>query len=408
MAKYTMELRALIEAGYNIFDDSWTTFIPEHKAELCDKIIRRYYFNEIGAETPDRFKHYLNEQLARIMPRMNKLYETELMSIYPLYNYIMEEEGTADSDRGLNRLKSSRIDRHALQEMGSSLFKVLNTTENVIGSMKDNKTNSWEEHTTGDEDGTLKRTINETMDEDGSLKRDIDEKQDKSFTDHSDTEGTSTNTATDEITGHKDTKDNTKSTSSASKRYADTPQASISATEMDIMKSYLTNYTADNGSTTSDSTGSEDIKNSETKTEIGSTTGKSDGTHVEDNTITTGQTDATTTDRETNTTQNDTTHRDYSEDKHGGAEDNEKEDTTEDTTREEQGKQFNQTKGSEFGSETGAENEGIKEQKKDITKIKSFGSTVSQATLIKEYRDSIINVDEIIIEAVKENFMGVF
>lgn len=73
VSRYTMELGKLVGSGYEIFDDSWTTFVEMHKKELCDKIIRHYFFCEIGQETPDRFKHYLNEHLARIMPYYNQL-----------------------------------------------------------------------------------------------------------------------------------------------------------------------------------------------------------------------------------------------------------------------------------------------------------------------------------------------
>ena len=47
MSRYTMELGKLVGSGYEIFDDSWTTFVEMHKKELCDKIIRHYFFYEI-------------------------------------------------------------------------------------------------------------------------------------------------------------------------------------------------------------------------------------------------------------------------------------------------------------------------------------------------------------------------
>lgn len=90
VSRYTMELGKLVGSGYEIFDDSWTTFVEMHKTELCDKIIRHYFFYEIGQETPDRFKHYLNEHLARIMPYYNQLYKSELLEIIPLYNHFLE------------------------------------------------------------------------------------------------------------------------------------------------------------------------------------------------------------------------------------------------------------------------------------------------------------------------------
>ena len=49
------ELGQLVSTGYQVFDDTWSTYIPEHKSELCAKIVRHYFFYEIGQDTPDKF-----------------------------------------------------------------------------------------------------------------------------------------------------------------------------------------------------------------------------------------------------------------------------------------------------------------------------------------------------------------
>lgn len=95
MSKYTTELRyvALTYTQFDtdlneypsvsetiekaipyIFDDSWTTYDPEHKDELCKKILRHYWMREIGEETPSLWKMQLNEYLAEIMPKYNIMY----------------------------------------------------------------------------------------------------------------------------------------------------------------------------------------------------------------------------------------------------------------------------------------------------------------------------------------------
>ena len=87
------ELGQLVCGGYDVFNDWWSTFIPEHKKALEEKIVRYYWFNQIGAETPDRFKHFLNAELMRIMPYYNQLYESELIKFNPTYGVDWNRKG---------------------------------------------------------------------------------------------------------------------------------------------------------------------------------------------------------------------------------------------------------------------------------------------------------------------------
>lgn len=57
-----------------IFNHSWSTYDPDHKQELCKKILRHYYLREIGFETVGLWKLEMNEYLAEIMPKYNVLY----------------------------------------------------------------------------------------------------------------------------------------------------------------------------------------------------------------------------------------------------------------------------------------------------------------------------------------------
>lgn len=86
-------LRDLEKAGVQIFNDWWSTYIPEHRQTLERKIMHTYYFEEIGCETPDRFVHYLNTHLERIMPYYNQLYASELIKINPMLNHSIEVNG---------------------------------------------------------------------------------------------------------------------------------------------------------------------------------------------------------------------------------------------------------------------------------------------------------------------------
>lgn len=106
MSKYTTEVRYICEnyaslnqsKGYNdietILDNSWDKvfdfpfpmFSEEYREDLCKKILRHYYTREICEETVGLWKLRLNSRMNEIMPYYNKLYNSELIAIEPLIN----------------------------------------------------------------------------------------------------------------------------------------------------------------------------------------------------------------------------------------------------------------------------------------------------------------------------------
>lgn len=106
MSKYTTEVRYICEnaAGYSeskgygdteqiiadslsdIFNPYWEIFDEDYRVTLETKIIRHFYFREIGFETVALWKFKLNATLAEIMPKYNKLYELESYKFNPLWD----------------------------------------------------------------------------------------------------------------------------------------------------------------------------------------------------------------------------------------------------------------------------------------------------------------------------------
>lgn len=75
MAKYTITIGSLIKNNFNFGLDSYPIFDNNYRNTLNTKILNHYYNNEIGFETPELFKFYLNNKLNEIMPYYNTLYE---------------------------------------------------------------------------------------------------------------------------------------------------------------------------------------------------------------------------------------------------------------------------------------------------------------------------------------------
>lgn len=79
MAKYTLELRTIVNSPYNkLFDFNYELYNNDLKPVFEQKFIDYFYFDEIGFETIQKFKHMLKTQLNTIMPYYKQLYETEL------------------------------------------------------------------------------------------------------------------------------------------------------------------------------------------------------------------------------------------------------------------------------------------------------------------------------------------
>lgn len=101
MSKYTTELRYpveqfLHEAGHEADEVNWKTiygklglddypiFDEAYRETLNNKIIRAYYFREIGFETFGQFKWQLRRFMHEIMPYYNQLYLSQDLVTDPL------------------------------------------------------------------------------------------------------------------------------------------------------------------------------------------------------------------------------------------------------------------------------------------------------------------------------------
>jgi hypothetical protein len=86
MSHYTVQLRTLLDAGFELFDFDYPIFDPAYKSVLEQKIKDWYYFREIGLETPAQFKHFLKAKLNMIMPYYNEFYASnEVFKTYDPY-----------------------------------------------------------------------------------------------------------------------------------------------------------------------------------------------------------------------------------------------------------------------------------------------------------------------------------
>lgn len=160
MSNYTTELRFVCETfagldeseGYNsintiiekarpkIFNFSYPIFDSAYKPTLETKIIKHYYTRELCAETYGRWKLFLDARLNEIMPKYNKLYESELLKFNPLYDADYTKEGNRDTDTTLDDNVTTTNDINVRQTDNRQVRNVLGGTDETVTSSEDGGT----------------------------------------------------------------------------------------------------------------------------------------------------------------------------------------------------------------------------------------------------------------------------
>lgn len=137
MAQYTAELNEVvqIENGelVTFFDEllaSYELFNPTYRDTLNMKIVKHYYFHEIGFETAERFVFEVNRKMDEIMVKYNQLYKSQI-DINPLVNFRKLTNIAETSDDKENETINSTIDNSENENINivgsDSESEVLNT-----------------------------------------------------------------------------------------------------------------------------------------------------------------------------------------------------------------------------------------------------------------------------------------
>lgn len=126
MSKYTTEVRFICESyadlresvGFAdvdvVLNKSWnkifTTkckfFDEQYRGVLCQKILKHYYTQEIGAETVGLWKLWMNTRLEEIMPYYNKMYESAALEFDPLGDTKYDVTRNVNSEENKNENKN--------------------------------------------------------------------------------------------------------------------------------------------------------------------------------------------------------------------------------------------------------------------------------------------------------------
>lgn len=109
MAVHTIELRTIVENDIPIFDFYYPFYDESKRHEFEQDFIRHFYFREIGQETIDKFKFYLEDKMKTVFPYYNKLLQASEVEYNLLDHYRLEETMERDvvnDSKVKNRLSS--------------------------------------------------------------------------------------------------------------------------------------------------------------------------------------------------------------------------------------------------------------------------------------------------------------
>lgn len=158
MSKYTTEVRYICESlaeretsgGYSdineiiekarvkIFDFDFPIYDESYRAVLETKILKHFYFREIGLETFSQWKFYLDTRLNEIMPYYNQLYKSTLLEFNPLF----DTDITTDHKTNLSHDETtSRADTY-------TSTRTDNLSEDSTATSENTNQNSHTGHTT--------------------------------------------------------------------------------------------------------------------------------------------------------------------------------------------------------------------------------------------------------------------
>ena len=136
-----------------IFSFDFPIFDEAYRNVLCSKILRHYYTREICVETYGLWKLRLQTKLTEIMPFYNQLYESELIKFNPLYDVDLqtrhegEKFGTENGKTSETNVYNDKTDN---LESGSRTY---NDREIEIGNVNNQNSSVEKQNNTGEKVG---------------------------------------------------------------------------------------------------------------------------------------------------------------------------------------------------------------------------------------------------------------
>ena len=443
MSKYTTEIRFLCESltghtesvGFSsvkdvirdavpiIFDFDFPLYDPTYKPVLCAKILRHYYTREICEETYGLWKLRLEDRLNTIMPYYNQLYKSALLEFNPFYDVDLTTNhagsGTDTSSGEItgntNRQNDSRL----------NVDETINENGTRIGENNEVITGENEkgiEHTgTIDDTGSKSHNVvNSGSSEDKITEHNegvVENTQDKTNEYNEDSVGTNNG----ETASKNDTTTHSESDSNDTKwtLFSDTPQGGINGVDGIPQQGgdelfYLTTATKETDTLHSETDGEEHGTGSQISSDV--STAQGSGTSSEN---LTGKSEDSNDKTGSKVSVNDNVETDEYSDNNLRTYDEKNEEIGKSSETKNGG--FSEVNTNDRGRsnvEVGSNNETVNDIRMDnristttdeyLQRVSGKSGGISYSAMLMEYRETFINIDEMIIEELHDLFFGLW
>ena len=206
------------------FTEKLNTPTLNYKRELEKKILRHYYTREIGEESVGLWKLRLCDRLNMIMPYYNQLYDSTLIKFDPLINISKITNGTENKKNDGFSVNNETYDREENKSSDSIKNKIdINKKDSTVNEIKNDSYNKI-----GNESYIESSTKNEDKEKnDSNISHNVNN-ENSVINENSSKTPNLTTTVTDGGSVSRNSTD----------KYSDTPQSSIANLENDT---YLTN-----------------------------------------------------------------------------------------------------------------------------------------------------------------------
>ena len=108
MAHYTITIKTLKDNNFDFGLKNYPIFNETYRETLNNRILNYYYEAEIGFETAELFKFYLNNTMDLIMYKYNILYEKQEQALENIFNNVnLKENSTRNNKNKINTSSNS-------------------------------------------------------------------------------------------------------------------------------------------------------------------------------------------------------------------------------------------------------------------------------------------------------------
>lgn len=407
MSKYTTEVRFICESlagktesvGGNgiksviekavpqIFDFGFPIFKEEYRNVLATKILEHYYTREIGYETYGLWKFKLGVRLNEIMPYYNQLYESTLLEFNPLYD--VDYTRTHERERNTEENGTSSRNSSTVNKNSSETNSTLDGT-NVSESENENTFNRTTE---GDVSTTTSNETNGTVNKSTESNSTVNKTNEGT----SQTEKSGSSVTDAEHSGEGNTTANYTTNSSEWDLYSDTPQGTVANLNDEI---YLTNARkkTKNESGQNSTNGTDSSTDKSTTTDSGNEKITSSGSGVDTTTAESSGTDTIAS------TDNGTENVENNETVNGTSQGTSK--TSDTMSRVGKNTTNGEVDITESGENVSANT--VKDIDSFLETVRGKMGGADYSEKLMKYRQTFLNIDLMVIEALSDLFMNLW